>query len=97
MVACAGMAYFTLQVIISFTDFCIEEYTKGREYSSFKDKVRIHQEFRLPGGICEMTLLYLWLQHVGDLIQFRNLLLPYHDTICDYGMRETNIYRDGEV
>lgn len=96
MVACAGIAYFTFEALKNFTDYCIEEYAKGFE-AAFKDKITVHKDYHLPGGICEMTLLYLWQKNREDVFQFRNLLLPYRNMICDNGMQESGLYEENQV
>ena len=96
MVACAGVSYFTLEAISDFTDFCIFEYSKGED-ASFAEKIRVHQDYKISGGICEMSLLYLWSREKSDRFIFRNLLLPYKGRVCDNSMRESDIYEKNEV
>jgi len=51
-------SYWTYEGIESFTDFCIETY--GNNLDLLKKKYEWHLENKALGGICEMTLLYLW-------------------------------------
>lgn len=68
---CAGISYWTKESICSFTDFCINIYKKNKPL--LLKKWKFHQKNNLPGGICEMTLLYLWVK-MNPQIHFMNLL-----------------------
>lgn len=58
MCAIAGVAYFTLEALTDFNDYCIDVYENHREI--LMPKHEAHLKYNLAGGICEMTLLYLW-------------------------------------
>lgn len=58
MSAAAGVAYFTLEALSSFNDYCIDVYENHRELLT--PKYEAHKKNNITGGICEMTLLYLW-------------------------------------
>jgi len=55
-------SYWTLDALTDFTSFCIEAYRDPGIRSKLEAKYRWHVENRQPGGISEMTLLYLWRQ-----------------------------------
>lgn len=58
MCAIAGVAYFTLEALTDFNDYCIDVYENHRDL--LMPKYEAHQKYNLAGGVCEMTLLYLW-------------------------------------
>jgi hypothetical protein len=58
-------SYWTIEGITSFTDFCIETYSKN--LSVLKEKYAWHVKNNIPGGVCEMTLLYLWAKGKTDV------------------------------
>jgi len=58
-------SYWTLEGITSFTDFCIETYSKN--LSLLQEKYEWHIKNNILGGVCEMTLLYLWAKGKTDV------------------------------
>ncbi len=58
MSAAAGVAYFTLEALTDFNDYCIDVYENHREL--LMPKYEAHKKNNITGGICEMTLLYMW-------------------------------------
>ncbi|MEQ9371197.1 MAG: hypothetical protein RIG63_19545 [Coleofasciculus chthonoplastes F3-SA18-01] len=58
-------SYWTLAGITSFTDFCIETYSK--KISLLQEKYEWHVKNNVLGGVCEMTLLYLWAKGKTDV------------------------------
>lgn len=69
--ACAGVAYFTKQGLIEFTDYCIDVYKNHKDI--LLEKWEVHQKYQIYGGIGEMALLYLWIQTLPEG-EFLNLL-----------------------
>lgn len=59
-------SYWTLEGITSFTDFCIETYSTN--LSVLQEKYEWHIKNNIPGGVCEMTLLYLWAKERTDVL-----------------------------
>ena len=53
-------SYWTLDGLTDFTSFCIEAYRDAGIRRKLEAKYRWHVENRQRGGICEMTVLYLW-------------------------------------
>jgi hypothetical protein len=53
-------SWWTLEALADFTSFCIAGYRDPAIRGRLEAKYRWHLENRLPGGICEMTLLHLW-------------------------------------
>lgn len=70
-VAVAGVAYFTFEALNDFTSFCIEMYENQKNI--LRKKWNIHLAYHLPGGVCEMSLLYLWYQSQKNVFHLINL------------------------
>jgi hypothetical protein len=54
------LSYWTIDSLTDFTSFCIEAYRDATIRNRLENKYRWMVENRMPGGICEMTLLHLW-------------------------------------
>lgn len=66
----AGLSYWTLEALADFTSFCIEAFTSKKDM--LLKKWDFHQKYHYPGGICEMSLIYLWVQE--HKIRFCNIV-----------------------
>lgn len=55
-------SYWTLEALADFTSFCEAAYRTPALRAALEAKYRWHLTNRKPGGICEMTLLYMWRQ-----------------------------------
>lgn len=53
-----GISFWTAKSLKAFLDFCIDTYEKNTEL--LKEKWNYHCMHHLPGGVCDMTLEYLW-------------------------------------
>ncbi len=62
--ASAMTSYWTKEGIASFCDFVISTYKNNR--ALLIEKWNYQQVHNLPGGICDMTLLYLWSKQCGE-------------------------------
>lgn len=62
--ACAGVAVMTLDALCDFTAFTVETYKTNKKL--LLEKWDVHRRYHLPGGICEMSLLYLWMKKRSD-------------------------------
>ena len=61
----AGCSYWTKEALRSFIFFCIDNYRDNRGW--LEEKYAFHVKNHLPGGVCEMNLLYMWyLDHVEE-------------------------------
>lgn len=74
--ACAGVSYFTRQGLIEFTDYCIAMYQNHKDI--LMEKWNVHQKYHIYGGVCEMSLLYLWVKSLPQG-EFLNLLIEDKD------------------
>lgn len=76
--ACCGVSTMTLEALSNFTEFCIETYRSHK--SKLLEKWNIHLEYHLSGGICEMSLLYLWVKECSSTYNIVNLGI-IHDSV----------------
>ena len=57
-VANLGVSFFTAEALTDMLNFFIDEFKNNKEELSLKWEK--HKRENLPGGICEMSLAYLW-------------------------------------
>ena len=82
------MSYWTRPALADFTTFCIAAYRDRTIRQQLERKHRWHLATGTPGGICEMTLLYLWQQrHPGRVI---NLASIRNGTVADLAIGTAN-------
>lgn len=84
--ACSGhISIVSLKFLKLFCRFIVETYT--HRIDLLEKKVAFHKTQKLPGGICDMTLLYLYhLEHQDSLL---NLLLPVENKVFDLAIGST--------
>lgn len=58
--ACPCVFSATLDALEDFLKFIINMYSTEQNIEILKEKMEYHREHSIPGGICDMTLLYLW-------------------------------------
>lgn len=73
--ACIGMGMMTIETISDFNDYCIDVYSHHKE--KLLEKWNVHLEYGLPGGVCEMSLLYLWWKDRMEKFRIVNLGMKY--------------------
>lgn len=85
-------SYWTLEGIKCFLDFLTDKYTNGID--QLKSKWNYHKDNKIKGGICDMTLLYLW-----SLSQEKNKILNtariYDGTVFDHFLSVSEGYEIG--
>lgn len=70
----AHASYWTYERLSTFCDFVLQMYTTNTGLQRLQEKWQWHQDTNTPGGICSMTLLYLFCQQYPKLVG--NLLRP---------------------
>jgi hypothetical protein len=78
------VSYWTREGIKSFTDFCLESYTDEYILPMLEEKWAWHRKNNIAGGVCEMTLLYLWQQRHADKVD--NLSKVINMTTFDHNI-----------
>lgn len=71
-----GLSYFKLSALTNFLDYCTDIFENHTDV--LLPKWEAHQKYGIPGGICEMTLFYLW-QKQWPQDRILNLLIPDKD------------------
>lgn len=66
----AGVSYWSKVAIEEFTSYCIDMYQNHKDILT--QKWDFHKKYTYPGGVCEMSLLYLWIKNNKN-IRFLNL------------------------
>lgn len=56
--SCCHCSYWTKEALNDFLDFCVKSYTTDNEL--LIEKWNYHLKRREAGGVCDMTLAYLW-------------------------------------
>jgi hypothetical protein len=86
-------SYWTLDALKDFTNFCIEAYRNKNIREKLEAKWQWHKDNHQPGGICEMTLLYLWAR---DNPKVSNFTQVFNGMTADYNINEAGNYADDE-
>lgn len=85
-------SYWTLEGMKEFLDFLIYEYTIG--IHELEEKWKYHQENQIIGGICDMTLLYLWANKIGKNKIFNTTIIR-NNTVFDHFLSVSEGYEKG--
>ncbi|QSJ18690.1 hypothetical protein JYQ62_07990 [Nostoc sp. UHCC 0702] len=86
------LSYWTLEGLEDFTNFCIEAYSNKSIRDQLEAKWQWHLANNKPGGIMDMTLLYLWSK--GNS-QVGNVAKVINDTTVDHTITSpTNYFRN---
>lgn len=62
MVGCGHSSFWSLNGISRVCDYIFDSYRDEKKLNVLKDKWRHHQEGNVPGGVCDMTVLYMFSQ-----------------------------------
>jgi hypothetical protein len=87
-------SYWTLPALSDFTSFCIEAYRQPHLRQRLESKYRWHVEGAHAGGICEMTLLYLWREHNNQTIW--NPARSWNGVVADWAITTGDNYLKAE-
>lgn len=88
--ASGHIAFVSRSFLISFCDFVIETYTY--QLAFLEGKIKYHRENNIAGGICDMTLLYLYYRNNPERIA--NLLIPFDGYVFDHNFNSAeNLYQ----
>ena len=83
-------AMLNLDFMESFVSFIFEHYQDDDKFKTLKEKYEFHKDTNNPGGICDMTLLYLYSKEY----EVENLLdLGFDHTITSDESSTANYYK----
>lgn len=83
----AVTSYWTKEGIVSFCKFITSTYQNNK--TLLEEKWSYHRKNNLPGGICDMTLLYLWSKQCDET----RIL----NTMADFNIRENTVVIDQNI
>lgn len=86
-------SYWTIEGIEKFTDFCVEAYRNQNVKNKLESKYKWHLQNNRPGGVCEMTLLFLWSQENDNIINFTK---EANNIVLDHNINMSGNYFDDE-
>lgn len=85
-------SYWTKKGLEQFIEFLMDTYTNG--IKKLEEKWNYHTQNLVGGGICDMTLLYLWQQTVPKKI--RNTAIPVDNIVFDHMVSKGEVYEKNE-
>ncbi len=88
-----NFSYWTIKALENYTNFCIEAYSNKKILDQLEAKWQWHLDNNQPGGVCEMTLLYLWSK---DNPQVANFTRVINDMTVDYNINDADNYFENE-
>lgn len=86
-------SYWTIKTMRSFLDFLMKAYENNID--DLNKKWEYHLKNNIPGGICDMTLVYLWYKSHSEL-HFYNTTQISKGTVFDHFLHQTEGYKNGE-
>ena len=89
---CPHCSYWTYSSLKEFVEFIV--YTYKENDSSIVDKWKYHKENNIKGGICDMTLLYLW--SVQTEKKILNTAIAREGYVIDNSFSSSENYTDDE-
>lgn len=84
-------SYWTENSLTDFIEFCLFTYSNNGDI--LKQKYEWQVKNRLPGGICDMTLLYLWGK---DKQNFLNTAIIFNESVIDHNIQSSENYEKNE-
>lgn len=89
--ASGHVSYWRRDVLTKFCGFINYTYTNPEAFQHLKSKWVWHQETNKLGGICDMTLLWLFIQNESGV--YIDLATPVRGTVFDHNFNEGGRYR----
>ena len=86
-------SYWTVEALDDFLDYLIYAYGEG--IGLLEEKWKYNHEKHMPGGICDMTLLYLWAQSSTKFHVF-NTSQVCNKTVFDHFLSLSEGYQQGD-
>lgn len=89
--SCCHCSYWTIEALDDFLDFCRSTYENNRE--TLEEKWNFHKVHSLAGGVCDMTLVYLWMKDKPDVL---NSALVFDGGTIDQNLCDRVNYTESE-
>jgi hypothetical protein len=68
---CPCMFMATIDALRDYLVFMINTYSQAERLSLLREKEEYHKQNNIPGGICDMTLLFLWIKDCEEKKKYR--------------------------
>lgn len=90
--SCCHCSYWTRESLKDFLDFCYDTFKNNREL--LLKKWNYQKEHNLAGGVCDMTLAYLWSKDKPEVLNSAKVIngCTIDQNICDTANFEDNEY-----
>lgn len=85
---CPHFTYWTKDGLLDFLYFCIDAYKDDEKRKPLEEKYKFHQDNHTAGGICDMTLLYLWMKQTKLPVENFSTRT---ERVVDYNINEARI------
>lgn len=86
---------WTVHALDSFLNFLIDAYNKDNIYK-LEQKWEYHKKNNISGGICDMTLLYLWILENELVFNVFNTSKIHDGKVFDHFLNVTEGYKKGD-
>lgn len=87
----AHCSYWTIEYLKSFLEFTLSTYKSN--LSILEEKYDYHKANNVKGGVCDMTLLYLWSKDKPDIL---NTAIASENAVFDHVFARAENYKDSE-
>lgn len=96
--ACPCVFASTHAALKDFLEFLLNAYVDKNILKKLKEKNDNHKLKNIPGGICDMTLLYLWIEQVinSNKYKVRNTSIIRNDSVFDHNIQSSDGYEKSE-
>ena len=84
-------SFWSMEAINDFTKYCIDTYSNNIEI--LNNKYNYHKERSIKGGICDMTLLYLWSKNKKNIF---NICVNRNNETFDHCLSSSENYFKNE-
>jgi hypothetical protein len=92
--ASAHVSYWSNDLLKEFCEFSINSFAKSKFLDLYKEKFNYHLTEKKPGGICDMTTLYLFWKWNEDRIE--NLAVNHNANVIDNNINTGSNYDSDE-
>lgn len=88
-----GISFFSREALSDFIDFIILTYKENKKL--LLQKWNYHKQNNIPGGVCEMSLAYLW-QNVNTKYRILNTTQEFDSGMFDFNVGSSENYEKNE-
>lgn len=95
---CPCVFVANVDALEDFLQFVIKMYSEEHGLEKLKAKMKYHEKNHIAGGICDMTLLYLWMEELimTKKYEIYNNAIVDNDRVFDHNIQTANGYVNNE-